>query len=318
MWDSDEFVAKARMYFDNADAIPTSADDPVDYSEALWLLLGLEFLLRAPLARVHPTLLASTEGVSILHAAGYGQPEAKPRSIPTKTVIDRFSYIEPDFNEDRKKKALFLADLRNGELHTSAAVLEDLKPEAWLPQLLDVVGSIANHLHVYVDDLLPASVVERASAASAKLDRRLSAEVGKKISAAKEFFIKLTADEVAARLAARPPRTAGQVAKDIDCPACANKSAIVKCGPSRASNGSYDEELGTISYRITYVAESAECRVCNLNLENTAELVAAGVPRLFVDQYEEDRYEGWQNVLDASEMIEHLGIGEPDYDYGND
>jgi len=318
MWDDEEFIAKAKMYFENADTGSSDAGDSIDSSEALWLLLGLEFLLRAPLARVHPTLLAAPEGTSILHAAGFDRPGANPRSIQTKTVVDRISHIEPTFNEDRKKDALFLADLRNGELHTSAAVLESLKPEAWLPQFLDTVGSLANHLNIFVDDLLPASIVEQATAARAKLDIVLAAAVRKQVAEAKSFYARLRIDEVAARLAARPARTPGVVIKEIECPACTEKSASVRCGPGRASRSTYDEDLGTIAYSITYLAESLECRVCNLTLGNTNEIVAAGAPRLYVDEYEEDRYEGWENTVSHADAIERLGIGEPDFDYGND
>lgn len=318
MWDDGEFIAKAQLYFANADAASSEADDLVDSDAALWLLLGLEFLLRAPLARVHPTLLAAPEGTSILHAAGFDRPGSSPRSIPTKTVIDRISHIEPAFNEDRKKDALFLTDLRNGELHTSAAVLENLTPEAWLPQFLETIGSLANHLGIYVDDLLPATVIDQATAARTKVDRALVAAVRKKVNEAKVFSGGLSVEEIEARLGARPPRTSGVVVKEVECPACAKVSASIECGPGRASRSTYNEDEGTIAYTITYLAESLNCRVCNLVLVNTGEVIASNVPRLYVDEYEEDRYDGWENTVSHADAIERLGIGEPDFDYGND
>ncbi|GAA4714573.1 hypothetical protein GCM10023215_67200 [Pseudonocardia yuanmonensis] len=318
MWNDDEFIAKAIAYFEKADVSPASADDPVDADAAMWLLLGLEFVLRAPLARVHPTLLAVPEGTSILHAAGYAPPNSNPRSIPTKTVVERLAHIEPAFNDDRKRDALFLADLRNGELHTSAAVLESLEPEVWLPRFLTVVESLCNHLNIFVDDLLPATVYERASAARVVADKALRAAMQKKIESAREFFTHLRADEVEARAAARPPRPTGKMTRTIECPACAKSTAIVSCGPGRTSRGTYDEDAGTIDFSITYLAESLDCHTCDFTLETTNEIIAAGLPRLHIDRYEEDRYEGWENVVSHSDVIEHLGIGEPDYDYGND
>jgi hypothetical protein len=318
VWDADEFIAKAQAYFENADTESDGATDSIDSTDALWLLLGLEFLLRAPLARVHPTLLAAPEGTSILHAAGFDRPGANPRSIPTKTVVDRISHIEPTFNEDRKKDALFLADLRNGELHTSAAVLENVAPEAWLPQFLDTVTSLAEHLGIPLEDLLPSNVIEQASAARAKADRALTASVRKKITEAAAFFSGLTPVEIAGRLSTRPVPVPGVVFKNVTCPACAESSATVRCGPGRVGRSTYNEDEGTIAYTITYLAESLLCRVCNLSLSTTGEIVAAGVERLYVDEYEEDRYEGWENTLSHSDVIERLGIGEPDFEYGND
>jgi hypothetical protein len=67
MWDDEEFLSKAKLYFVRGRDHPQVEDDVL----ALWLLLGLEFLLRAPLARVNPTLLADPNGESVMHAAGF-------------------------------------------------------------------------------------------------------------------------------------------------------------------------------------------------------------------------------------------------------
>ena len=59
MFSYDEFIAKSKLYFGRADA---ASDD----ERAIWQSLGLEFLLRAPLARQSAALLALPEGDSIL------------------------------------------------------------------------------------------------------------------------------------------------------------------------------------------------------------------------------------------------------------
>jgi hypothetical protein len=78
MWDYDGLIGKARIYFERAEAVDEADDDAF----AVWLLLGLEFLLRAPLAKVNPVLLADPNGDAILHAAGFPSgPDAKDPKV---------------------------------------------------------------------------------------------------------------------------------------------------------------------------------------------------------------------------------------------
>ena len=319
MWDYDSFIAKAKLYFSRSE---TDARRPETYSPeaTLWLLLGLEFFLRAPLARVHPTLLASPEGKSILHAAGFSRAGMNPRSISTKTVVDRLLHIEPNFGEDRGKDALFLADLRNGELHTADAVLQSVPVETWLPKFIDVVSALCSHLALPVSDFLDQDLVEHATAVKVKADRALLNSVKSLVQAAQAFFARLRADEIAARLAAKPadPSGSNRTRRTVDCPACEQKAADVWLSRGRYSKSEYDEDTGNIAYTVTYVVEELGCRVCDLKLGTTAMVVAAGVPRLVVTEYEESRYEGWETNVSYSEALQLLGVEEPDFDYGND
>src|SRR5437870_3462073 len=113
MWSYDDFLAKAKLYMARA-----AQHDRADDEFALWLLLGLEFLLRAPLAQVHPTLLASPEGPSLLDAAGFSDPTREPKSVAITTVLERLKVIVPSFSQQRFEDASFLINLRNAEVHT--------------------------------------------------------------------------------------------------------------------------------------------------------------------------------------------------------
>jgi hypothetical protein len=140
MWDYDGLIGKARVYFERAEAVAKADDDAF----AIWLLLGLEFLLRAPLANVHPVLLADPNGDAILHAAGFpGGPDAKePKSIQLTTVISRLRRIIENFTSDRENDATLLTALRNRELHSSEAPFASIEVALWLPRFTRVAEVI--------------------------------------------------------------------------------------------------------------------------------------------------------------------------------
>ncbi len=59
---------------------------------------------------------------------------------------------------------------------------------------------------------------------------------------------------------------------------------------------------------------SFDCRVCGLSLANTAQIVAARIPRLREEEFSESRYEGWEELMTYEDAVTFLG----EADYGND
>src|SRR5581483_6220400 len=100
-----------------------------------WHLLGLEFLLRAPLAKIHPSLLATVDNDSVLSANGI-PTQREPRSVMTGVVIDRLAKIVSGFAGQADDDAIALMNLRNAELHGSNAAVGDAANEFWLPKLV--------------------------------------------------------------------------------------------------------------------------------------------------------------------------------------
>jgi hypothetical protein len=218
MWSFEELIGKTKLYFSRA----TALDDETAEESALWLLLGLEFLLRAPLANVHPVLLAVPEGDSILHAAGITQATAKPQSIPMKTVLNRLLKIDPNFGDDRAKDAAFLIDLRNGELHSSSAVLANISPETWTSKFLDVVEAVCRLLNLDVADLLDDEFVEQANVYRDTANKATKHRVTLLLRDAVSHFQKLTSDEKEIRRAT--PSPAGYMRVPTACPAAFQES----------------------------------------------------------------------------------------------
>ena len=158
MFNYDEFLGKAKLYFERASQ---RSEDPEESS--LWLLLGLEYMLGS-IAKIHPTLLALPEGDSILHAAGVGQPTGLTRSIQRKTVLLRLNKIDPGFGEDRGRDALWLTDLRNQELHSSMAALANTPRSAWMPRFLNVLDALCMHLGIETTSMLSDEIHQEAEA----------------------------------------------------------------------------------------------------------------------------------------------------------
>lgn len=307
MFDYEGFIAKAAIYFARAADADESSQE-----EALWLLLGLEFLIRAPLARVHPTLLALPEGDSILHAAGIERARGIPKSIPVKTVIERLTKIDPNFGEDRGKAAALLAEMRNEELHSSRATVEIIDRTAWMPQFLDVVEAVCIHLEIEPGSLLDGEILAAAEAYRATADGQTQGVVRKLSQEAKAFFAGLSVSEVQARAEALPPTTA---AVRIKCPACDQEAAWLGLSSGRTTEPKYDDEDQVIQYKLVRVVTTLVCSVCNLSLGSTAQVIAAGIDRLYITEITEDRYEGWEDQMTYEDAMAFLGMGE---EYGND
>jgi hypothetical protein len=296
MWDYDSLFGKAEIYFARAREHPRSDDDVF----AMWLLLGLEFLLRAPLALENQTLLAEPNGDSIMHAAGFpGKPGgAEPKSILTHTVISRLGRVIDTFTTVRQDEASALTGLRNRELHTGVAALA-IDTSLWLPRFMRVVDSICGHLDVNPTDLLGSEVVDQARALVDAEDKKLAHDVQVRIAACSAFFKQLQPAETALRAAKFVlPRHAHEVAA---CPSC-GLPVVLNLDPVRTTT----ERLvdGEIQRDVIYVAKGLDCLVCGLALSTTAEIKAAGLQQQY-NKWEVESFE--QRFMDTFEP-----------DYGND
>jgi len=298
MWDYDGLIGKASVYFERAESVGEADDDAF----AVWLLLGLEFLLRAPLAKVNPMLLADPNGDALLHAAGFPNSEGKePKSIQVTTVITRLRRIIQDFTAEREDDATILIALRNRELHTSEAVLASIDIALWLPRFTRVAEVICAHLGLDATYIVGKEVMQQGRALVDSEDKKLAHEVATRIAAAKAFAEKLTETEVDQRwTAARASRAYPAVV--VDCPAC-GLDVGMDLEPIRTTNEHLSD--GEILRDIISVARRLHCPVCSLTLTSTAEISMAGLPQ----QHTRTETESFQDRF--------LSFYEPD-DYGNE
>ncbi|MBO2461468.1 hypothetical protein [Actinomadura violacea] len=306
MWDYDSYIGKAKLYFTRAAEHPRVDDDEMP----LWLLLGLEFLLGAPLAKISPLLLADVEkagGASIMAAAGYPS-SAAPRTVPTSTVVSRLEIAIPDFTPDLKKEALGLVGLRNEELHTGNSPLS-VDAEQWLPNFTRVLEVVCAHLGRDPADLIDQEIIDQGRKLVASQDQKLENEVRKRINEAKAFFERLKPDEISGRrtrgnetqrvlIDTFPEATAFQV---VACPACGDPG-LARLDAVRTTRERIEDD--EIHQEVVYIAGGFTCTTCELALSGTPEIRAAGMQQQYIRRFHEearDRY------LDAYEP-----------DYGND
>ncbi|GGP13214.1 hypothetical protein LDL08_33020 [Nonomuraea glycinis] len=304
MWEYDGFIAKAQLYFSRA-ADHRTADDGV---LAHWLLLGLEFLLRAPLAKVHPTLLADMNGESIMAAAGYPKPNGHPTSISLKTVVERLGVIIPGFTKERAVDVTYLAGLRNAEAHSSSSPYER-GVELWLPHFTRVVEAVCDHLELDPADLLGDALLDHGRALVDAADKRLVHEVMQRIKAAAQVRTSLSHEELIVRRARIGTIFQGrsglnlphEAVEQVRCPACA-EGIPLELRSVRSTDGRIEEDW---VYRdVVYVATALFCPVCTLRLEGTAEIHAAGIQQQYLRTERESLEERYADY------------GEPEY--GND
>jgi hypothetical protein len=296
MWDYDGYIAKAKLFIHRGESY---SDDGF----ALWLLLGLECLLRAPLAKIHPSLLAEPNGDSILHANGIDAP-GDPKTVSITTVLKRLDVVVAGFAAV-KKDASDLINLRNGELHSSATVLANIPSSDWLGRYYEVVRVVVDHLGLPLSDVLPVSVQEQAAEYAAQDREKIKFVVNQKLTTARALLATMAVDEVRARLSTLHVRAFTFAnPKFAKCPVCENR-AILDTAVIRVARDEYDEEEDVISREIVSMAKGLLCVVCELELVDVHEVQAAGLETEYVETIAEslaDRY---------SEQFH-----EPDY--GND
>ncbi|MGV9764943.1 hypothetical protein [Micromonospora tulbaghiae] len=323
MWDYDSLIGKAKVYFTRAQEHP-KADDEV---MAIWLLLGLEFLLRAPLAKVSPILLAEPDHA--LDAAGFPSPDGtEPKSIATKTVVIRLQRVVENFTPDRSKDANFLINIRNKELHTGSVAV-GLDASTWLPRFVRVLEVVCENLSLEPEYFIGSELIEQGRALIDAENQKLVAEIRKKIATCKAVFELLRPEEVAARVLDIPDRRGesetipglgpgpsqeafeswkkivaetGAEPEFVECPSCAQRAAV-RLRRVRVTNERLEDE--SILRDSVFVGIGMTCAVCGLDLSNTAELRAAGIAQQYKREEEESLEERFEFAYDGP-------------DYGND
>lgn len=274
MWDHSGFMDKARLYFSRAAEHSRAEDEVV----AMWLLLGLEFLLRAPLAKVHPALLAESgngKNDSIMDAAGF-PTGGKPKSVSTALVISRLNLVVTNF-KGQEGAARWLTELRNAELHSSenALVIDQAR---WLPQFIRIVDVLCAHLGTTAEDLVGTELAAHGRRLVDAEDAKLRYEIQQRIDRSKALVEALDDATLAARRELRHRYFLQPVAQ-VDCPACHSQERLLLEEVRATNERLVDDE---VHRDVVHIAKELSCRICELHLGGTAEIHAAGIPQQYV------------------------------------
>jgi transcription elongation factor Elf1 len=246
------------------------------------------------------------DGQNILFGFGYGQATS-PRSIPAKTVFLRCVEVIPTFTQDEFKSAMSLMDLRNAEVHTGAAVFEDLPTHRWQAEFYRLLKILLDHLSIPLAEVLGNEDAPAAERMLAAARDDLIGGIAARIQAAAAQVQALSPEALAEKRSQirRQSRRFVYNAKTVECPVCASEALLrgehVRSTPPEA----HEDGIRTVS---TVLPTRYDCGVCELTLGSHDELYAAGRAR---EAFRE--LSGQFAVEEFADPLEFYGI-EPQYD----
>lgn len=314
-WGEDILFSKAKKY-------AALAENNSDLKK-LFSAITVEFLGRACLSKVNPTLLADPrDGKNLLYAAGVANTEPPFKSIVAKTVFDRCHTIIRAFDKEYFNASMLLIEARNSELHSGEEALDEL-PVEWEVHYYVICKIFLEHLNRNLKDLFPSSSVAHVTKVIDGYKRGIDGEVKKRIAACKAVYDQLDGSEKKQR-----QKKSVELLKDLrksvenssthQCPSCANFGLLSGEITEYSDSKIIDNE---IVYDKRIFPTNFKCLVCNLNLSSYSELVSAGISSSFTVQEIQDPIEYFNiNPRDylSSDEIEEI-VREYQYDdYGND
>lgn len=262
LWDKDQLFSKAQVYIQRA--FETESRDGELFP--FWATIGMEFLGRAVLASVHPSLLADPQTPeAVLYACGIGEPSTA-KSVHAKTVFARCGIVVPDFTKSDFAFCMSLMERRNEELHTGAAAFEGFATGEWLADYYRILEKLLRYLKLDLTDVLTKEDAKAATEMIAAAAKALLGEVKKKISDHNKVYGTLRPEKLAEsraafkvyRLSFRGPT---KIAK---CPAC-GEDCLVSGDIIRSTD---PKLVGEELYWESIVLPTLlHCDVCGLDLK---------------------------------------------------
>lgn len=270
-WSREALLAKAQRYAQ--EMLSHSRDD---WRFGLSSTFVLEFVARAALSHISPTLLADAKGWSNVYFA-LGQtptaPKFIPRSIDISEVFGRLREIVPSFTTELEGFAAQHLNRRNEELHGGGLPFDGLST-SWLPRFYETVsvllGSIGEALPMLVGEEEFKLASELISASKDESARA----VAKAISAHKTVWAAKGAEEKAKLAQQASVWATRQAGHRVTCPACGN-NALVHGEPISQPVRKLDGDV--IVETQEYLPSKFECVACQLKISGLSQLNAGGL-----------------------------------------
>jgi len=297
-WSRDALLAKAQRYAQEMLSHPRD-----DWHFGLTSTFVLEFLARATLANVSPTLLADAKDWNnIYYALGHTPTASKflPRSINTAAVLSHLRDVLPSFTTELEGFAAQHINRRNEELHAGSTPFDGL-PTTWLANFyltcsvfLEAAGESLGLLVGAEEVAFAKQLIDASRDQSAKA-------VSKAIAAHKTVWESKDAAERAKLERQAPVWATRQAGHMVKCPACGN-DALVAGTPVSAAIRKLDGDL--IVETQDYLPSKFECVACKLKITGLSQLTACGLGATYkststydtADYYApEDDYRGYED-----------------------
>lgn len=248
--------------------------------------IGVELLLKARLAKIHPTLIIQADSFdSLLHVCTAHDPKTPPkwdlRTIGAYDALDRYAKVNPSFR-DHVKNLKTLTEARNGIVHLGIA--DSKTTTALANTFFKAVDQVASELGESMDSIFETYARQAKlglQEAQDSLERDVVSRIDRARQAFSDFFGRLERGQREAVLAAslsRPRLSFGPEAR-TQCPACENMG--VATGEANTSPEIVRQLAdGRLEVEINPYVEvfGFECLVCPLRLDTQEEVVLAKIP----------------------------------------
>lgn len=273
-WSSEALFNKALLYVGEMERYTAN-----DWQFGLWSSLSLEFVARAALAHVSPTLLANRKDWrNIYHALGHGATAKlfTPISVTTNEVLSILEELLPTFTKELVNFCVTHCVRRNAELHSGEEVFAGLGTSAWLPKYYASCGVLLQFMGKGLDDLFDDP--KTAEEMIASLQDTAAKAVAQDIEAHKQIWQQKKPDEREVSLAQAVARVTRHAGHRTKCPACGSPALI-----RGSSQGVVTTQVGedVIVQKQTMVPSSFQCVACNLKISGLSKLSACGLGDAF-------------------------------------
>lgn len=282
---SDAIFGKSKRYIQKA-LLRKESGDLDEYQ--LWASLALELLGKSALAQIHPSLIVDPTHFQSLFAASGVNISTDVKTIAAHTLFERLRHLRPAFDEKVKIFCNAIAQRRNAELHSGEAPFRSMRTDAWEAQYWHAAQIILEMVKSSLDDWLGASQAETPKTILKHAFEAKRQAVIIRVERAREFFESRKKADRENALAEADSRHAyhyrnlftliGDNEWATKCPACGGKAFLTGTQIEEAVVDTYGNEDGAWeSVEKTFSAEQFHCPVCDLFLDGTEEIEAAGL-----------------------------------------
>jgi hypothetical protein len=274
-WSPEALFSKALIYVGEMERYTAG-----DWQLAFWAALSLEFVARAALAHISPTLLADRKNWrNIYHALG--RPSTAkgyaPVSIPITEVLSILQEIlTPTFSKELCDACITQCGKRNAELHSGENVFASIGTSAWLPEYYASCEILLQSAGRGLGDLFsdPGS----ASAMITSMKDKAAQSVQKEIETRRQLWLARTEDEQKILIVQALTWATRSRGHRVVCPACRSQ-ALVHGSSQGAVRTRIGEEL--ITQKQTMLPSSFECVACGLKITGLSKLSSCGLGDAF-------------------------------------
>lgn len=270
-WSKDALLAKARLYSEDMLAYPHD-----DWHFGLTSTFVLEFVARAAVANISPTLLADgKDWNNIYFALGHSPtaPKFIPKSIDLSSVLSHLKDVLPEFTAELEGFCAKHINRRNEELHTGESPFSVL-PANWLAKFYEAISILISSMEDSLVTLVGSQEAKFADKAIAAVKDESAKAVTKAITAHTTVW---QSKEQTERQALSQKSTAWALRQSghrVPCPSCANEGLVLG---SPISSPIRRLESDLIVEVQDYLPEKFECIACQLKIAGLSQLTACGL-----------------------------------------